>query len=149
MNAVVAESRLRRFLFVVVIGMCIGTIVELIFQEHYKEKTQLIPFVLCGLGMLSAAAVLFRPQRLTIQIVRGVMVLIIAGSLFGIWEHFETNYDNESEMRPNATITDLVLPTLRGAAPMLAPGMLAIAGVLGLAATIYHPVLGNRTDITN
>jgi hypothetical protein len=40
-----------------------------------------------------------------------------------------------------------LLEALTGAAPLLAPGVLALAGVLAIAATYYHPALG-RTPAT-
>ena len=35
----------------------------------------------------------------------------------------------------------MLLKALTGAAPLLAPGILALAGVLAIAATAYHPAL--------
>jgi hypothetical protein len=146
MNSSVIERRLRLFLLVVVAGLCLGTIVELALAEHTKETLQWVPFVISGLAFLSVVVVIIRPRPATIWALRIVMVLAVGGSLLGVWEHLETNYEFESEMRPSAPISEVILPTLQGAAPLLAPGILALGGVLGLAATYYHPAMGKRTD---
>jgi uncharacterized membrane protein len=78
---------------------------------------------------------------------RGVMVLLIAGSLLGMALHYQSNWEFESEMRPNSTAINVLTASMMGAAPLLAPGLLALAGVLGITAVFYHPVLGNRIDI--
>ncbi|MBX3086226.1 MAG: hypothetical protein KF716_31610 [Anaerolineae bacterium] len=146
MSTGVIERRIRLLLLILVAAICVGTVTELILRKHTGETIQFVPFVVSGLGLLSVIAVLVRPQATTIWVLRGVMVLAIGASLLGMWEHLETNYNFESEMRPNAAFTDVIVPTLMGAAPLLAPGILALGGVLGLAATYYHPALGKRTD---
>jgi hypothetical protein len=52
----------------------------------------------------------------------------------------------QTEIRPNAPLVNSVITALSGAAPLLAPGMLGLAGVLGLAATYYHPALGKQAE---
>ena len=146
MNAAVIERRLRRFLLIVVALSCIATFIELILEKHTKELLQFVPFALCVAGFLSVVAVLARPQPLTINILRAVMALVILGSLLGGWEHLESNVDFETEMRPGITAIDAIPAALMGAAPLLAPGILGLAGVLALAATYYHPALGKRSD---
>ena len=148
MNSSVIERRFRLFLLLVVAGLCLGTIVELALAKHTKETLQWVPFVISGLALLSVVAVIIRPQPATIWALRIVMVLAVAGSLLGVWEHLETNYELESDMRPNASFADVLLPTLQGEAPLLAPGILALGGVLGLAATYFHPAMGKRTDLS-
>lgn len=74
------------------------------------------------------------------------MTVVVAGSLLGIYEHLASNVEFESEMRPGAATMDVVVPALEGAAPLLAPGMLALTGVLAIGATYYHPALGKRRN---
>jgi hypothetical protein len=142
MNAAIVERRLRRFLLIVVECLCLGTIVELWLAKHVKDPVQLIPFGLCVVGFLSALAVLLQPQRTTIIVLRIVMIVVVLGSVLGAYEHLASNVEFESEMRPSAAATDVVMPALMGSAPLLAPGILALAGILSIAATYYHPALG-------
>jgi hypothetical protein len=144
MSSTAVEERLRRFLLIIVAFVYLGTLIELVLEEHFKELNQLIPFVLCGLGILAVLAVLFRPQRNTILVMRGIMVVAALGSLLGIYLHLTGNFAFELEMRPNAVPGDVVTQALTGASPLLAPGILALGAVLAIAATYYHPALGTK-----
>lgn len=142
MDAVFFERWIRRFLTIIVVLLCVGTAVELWLEKHYKEIDQLIPFVLCAAGLLSTLAFHWRPSPTTIRILRVVMVVVILGSLLGGFLHLSTNFEFQIEMRPNQSAVDSFFAALMGTAPLLAPGMLGLAGVLGLAATYGHPALG-------
>jgi len=146
MNAVTFERWMRRFLLIIVECLCVGTVIELYLEKHYKETNQLIPFVLCALGFVSVLAVQIRPSRKTIWFLRIVMIAVILGSLLGGYFHLASNIDFQVEMRPNQSAVDSFFAALMGTAPLLAPGMLGLAGVLALAATYYHPALGKRMD---
>ena len=146
MNAVTFERWMRRFLLMIVECLCVGTVIELYLEKHYKETDQLIPFVLCAIGFVSVLAVQWRPSRNTIWFLRIVMIAVVLGSLLGGYLHLSTNIDFQVEMRPNQSAVDSFFAALMGTAPILAPGMLGLAGVLALAATYYHPVMGKRAD---
>jgi hypothetical protein len=144
MNTTTVERRLRTFLFVIAACLCVGTIVELFLLGHTKTLVQLTPFVLCGAGALAVAAALARPKRGTLMALRVVMGLLLLGSLFGMYEHIENNLAFELEIRPNATASDVWLEALKGDSPLLAPGALALAACLAVAATYEHPALARR-----
>jgi len=143
MSAELVVQRLRRFLLVLAGSLCIGTVVELLLVEHREDLVQLIPFVLCGLGLIAVLAALFRPQRATLRGLQIVMGLNILGSLFGVYEHVEHNMAFALEIRPNTTTSAAFWDALSGANPLLAPGILALAAMLALAATYYHPALAD------
>ncbi len=80
------------------------------------------------------------------------MGLVALGSLFGIYQHVVNNLGFYREIHPNAPTGAAVWGALAGASPLLAPGVLALASMLALAATYYHPVLdgmNDRADATN
>ena len=142
MDAQTTLSRLRTFLLAMAIFLFAGTVVELIFQEHTGEPQQLIPFILSGLGIAALAAVLIRPQHSTLVALRVSMLLAILGSAVGLFIHLSANLGFAQEIQPNATTIQLISETLHGASPILAPGMLAVAALMALAATYYHPEFG-------
>lgn len=146
MNAATFERQMRRFLMIIVECLCVGTAVELWLEKHYKETPQLIPFALCALGLVCMLAVQWRPSPATIRVLRIVMILVVLGSLLGGSLHLAANYEFQVEMRPNQSMLDSFFAAFMGTAPVLAPGMLGLAGILALAATYYHPALGNRRD---
>ncbi len=69
------------------------------------------------------------------------MGLIALGSLVGLYEHISNNIAFQLEIQPGSTTAQLIAAGLGGANPLLAPGILAVAAVLALAATYYHPAL--------
>jgi hypothetical protein len=121
--------------------MCAGTILELWLTEHMESPIQFTPFILCGIGLIAVTLALLLPQRLTLIALRFVMSLLLAGGFFGVFQHIQHNVAFELEIRPNATIDAVWFDALRGANPLLAPGVLALAAVIALAATYYHPLL--------
>jgi hypothetical protein len=120
MSAITLERQFRRLLILVELT-CIGAIVELILEKHYKELNQLIPFGLRIFAIITVAGVLLRPGKATINGMRLAMVLLIAGSLIGMALHYQSNWEFEAEMRPNAAMTNVLWLSLMGAAPLLAP----------------------------
>ncbi len=138
-------KRLLRILLLFVACICAGTILELIFAEHTGEVSQFVPFVLSALGLLATGAVWFRPQRQSLLVFRIVMVLMAAGSALGVFLHFTHNFEFELEINQTAEAAEVIIPALFGASPILAPGIMLLAGALGLLAAYYHPGLGSKS----
>ncbi len=141
MNADNILLRLRRFMLALAGLLFLGTLTELFFIEHTEEPAQFIPFGLCALGLVMVALALLRPRRGPLLALRASAALILLGSLFGMWQHIEGNLGFALEINPGASGGALLAAALGGAAPLLAPGVLALAGVLAVAATYYHPAL--------
>jgi len=146
MPTTTVEQRLRTFLFWLAGWMCIGTIIELFLAKHHQDPIQFVPFALCGVGLIAVLVVLRRPQRAQLLALRGLMSLLLLGSLLGVYEHLVNNFAFELDMRPSAVWSDVWFQALRGAAPLMAPGILAVAAVLAIAATYAHPALARRND---
>lgn len=142
------EGRLRVALLLIAGLICIGTPLELLLTEHYTEIPQLIPFGLCGLGLVALVAALIRPGRGVLRALRVAMTLLAGSGLLGIVLHLVNNYAFELEIRPGTAAADVLIPALKGANPLLAPGVLALAGLLAILATYYHPLLGKRAEAT-
>ncbi|HKR01519.1 MAG TPA: hypothetical protein VJT09_12650 [Pyrinomonadaceae bacterium] len=142
MTDAVVLLRLRRFLLTVSAMLFCGTVVELWLVGHDETIVQLIPFALCGLGLLIVVAVLLRPRRAVLMPLRACMGLILLGSLFGIYQHIAGNVEFQREVNPNATGREVLMGAVGGGNPLLAPGVLALAAVLAMAATYQHPALG-------
>ncbi|MDZ7771185.1 MAG: hypothetical protein U5K31_00315 [Balneolaceae bacterium] len=131
----------RRFLLGLSALVFAGTIPELIFSEHTGSLMQWLPFVLCGAGLASVAAVWFRATPSLLKSHRLLMVLITAGGAFGVYEHLYHNYLFEVEIRPSAGFWEAMGHALFGSSPLLAPGILTLGAVLALAFTWRHPLL--------
>lgn len=146
MRPEVTLARLRRFLLALPAVMLAGAVVELLLVEHTEDPLQLTPFVLCGLGALGAVAALVRPARPSLWALRVLMLLVAAGSLLGVYLHVESNYQLEREVYPDKPATQLMLGALGGGNPLLAPGVLAVAALLAVAATYQHPALARAAS---
>ncbi|MEO8434923.1 MAG: hypothetical protein ABI596_08515 [Pyrinomonadaceae bacterium] len=148
MSAVVSAAevllRLRRFLLVLSVSLFGGALIELWLVGHTKDTIQWLPFALCILGSLAVLLVLFRPGPGTIKALRICMAPVALGTLLGIYLHVEGNISFAREIEPNSPTTDLVLKGLAGANPLLAPGILAVAAVLAVAATYRYTAGGQK-----
>ena len=135
MNDAVTLARLRSFLLGLTAVMLLGAIVELILAGHTESPMQLVPFALCGAGLVALATVRLRPGRGSILTLRVIMATLALGSLLGMSQHFLSNLELARETRPTAAASQLLVATVTGGAPLLAPGLLAAAAAIAIAAT--------------
>ena len=140
MNPAEVLRRLRRFLLLLSIMMFGSGLIELWLVAHTEEVIQLAAFALAGAGALAALLVLLRPGRASVQILRTCMIVVVLGSIFGVYEHVAGNVAFEREIHPHADNAQLLSRGLRGGNPLLAPGVLAIAAVVAWSATYRHDV---------
>jgi fatty acid desaturase len=140
MTAIEVLRRLRRFLLLVTVLLFGGALTELWLVRHTQEAIQWLAFAFAILGAFAALLVLFRESRATLLIFRVCMVVVALGSLFGIYEHVTGNVAFQREIRPDSSTAQLISSGLRGGNPLLAPGVLAVAAILGLSATYRQGV---------
>ena len=138
MSAAEVLRRLRLFLLALSSMLFAGTISELIFVNHTEDAIQWVAFGLAGIGLLVTLAFLIHRRRITLVILRMSMILVILGSGFGVYQHVSNNIAFEREIQPNSTFGHLIWKGVSGANPLLAPGTLAIAGLLALAGAYKH-----------
>lgn len=141
MNHETVLARLRWFLLLLSAALLTGTLLELWLTQHTEDFVQWIPHVLCVVGLAAILVVMVRPVRGAVLCLRTLMVLVVAGALFGVYEHVGNNLAFEREINSTAGGGESILAALGGANPLLAPGILAVAAVLALAASYYHPAL--------
>ena len=70
--------------------------------------------------------------------------LLAAGA--GIFFHLKANVEFELELRPSIERGELIVETLKGAMPALAPVAMAQLGLLGLLVSFRHPSLNARVS---
>ena len=144
MNSDVLLAQLRKFLLIISAGIFVMTVTELFFLSHWTETIQFLPFALSGLGLLTLAFAYFRPSRGTLKTMNWSMIVIGACSFIGFYEHMANNLAFQIEIQPNATTWELIVATFEGANPILAPGILLLGAVIGLAAIYKHPALEGK-----
>jgi len=134
MNSEQSLARIRQFLLIISAGVFVMTVTELFFLSHWTETIQILPFVLSGWGLIALLLAYFRPSPATIKFLRWSMIVIGLCSLIGIYEHMSNNLGFQMEIQPNSTTWELVLATLEGANPVLAPGILMLGAAIGWTA---------------
>lgn len=142
------EAQLRQFLLALAGVMCLGTIVELWLAGHTQEPLQWVPFGLSAVGLAAVVAFWRWPSPTTVWALRVAMAAVILGSLVGVLLHLNGNLEFALETQPGADSLTTFWMALRGGAPALAPGILAITAALAGAATHRHPVLEARERVT-
>jgi hypothetical protein len=125
---------LRRVLLLIVIVGIMGTGLELLFIGHFEDPVQLVPIGLLPAGLIALAWHASRRSRASVRVVRLLMALFVASGVLGVGLHYRGNQEFELEMYPAMAGMELVQETLTGATPVLAPGSMALLGLVGLAA---------------
>ena len=130
------ETTRRLLLGVLVFGMA-GTSTELWFMNHYEDWKQLIPFA--GMGMSLLTLLWFGVTRSSgaTRLFRTCMFLLMVIGATGTILHYRANMEFQLEMDPTMGGMALLLKALHAKAPpALAPGNMALFGLLGLISTL-------------
>ena len=136
-----ALAALRRFLLVTLIVGTAGMGAELLLIGHVEGRLQVLPVLLLALACLSLVWLAARPSRAAVRGVQALMTLSVLSGVAGIVLHYQGNTAFELEMYPDMAGLELVQKTLTGATPVLAPGSMALLGLVGLAAVLRHPLI--------
>lgn len=128
------ERWYRQFLLLLSFSTFVFIPLELVLSGHTEGLIQWVPFIASGCGIITLLLWKFYPNQGTVTAVRLVMLSVCATCAWGMYEHFIHNLEFELEIRPGSTVLDVLWPTLSGASPLLAPGILLLAGIMALAA---------------
>ena len=138
-----SEAWRRLALYLLLISTA-GISAELVLLEHYADPWQWMPLALLALGLLMAGALALGATPARVRALRVVMVAQVLVAGLGIFLHLRSNVVFELELRPGVGGRELMVETLRGAIPALAPGAMAQLGLLGLLVCFRHPALAER-----
>jgi len=153
-EAVKLVALYRRVLTWLGAGTALGACAELAMLRHWQGPVQLVPWAVLAALLLAAVAWLTRRSAATARILQGTAVVAALGSAFGVYEHVGANlaagplsgryaagWESMSAVSQLwAAATESV-----GAAPVFAPGMVGLAGVL-LWLAAFRWVPGNRAS---
>ncbi len=132
---------IRRIILALVLLGILGLVPELLLLKHTESVSQVIPFVVLGVGLVSTGVLWFRPTRRALRVFQGVMLLFVATGLLGLYFHLRGNVEFEQEQDPTLRGLALLWQALQGGIPTLAPGAMVQLGLLGLAFAYRHPLL--------
>lgn len=143
----------RQLLTLIGIGTVLGAFAELASLRHWGSPAQLIPWVLLTILLIAALAWSLTRTTVTVRILRGAAIVAVLGSAFGVFEHIQANLESGPlDARYSATWATMSTPAQLwtaasggvGPSPLLAPGMIGLAGVLLWLATLGWT--GNSPD---
>ena len=137
--SVSVEARLRGILCSLAIFAFLFTPVELLLLEHTGDWVQLIPFAACFFGLVAAGWVLVEPSAMRIRNARLLSGAVVLTALIGSIRHLLHNLELELELHADTSWMEALWPSLHGAAPFLAPGILILGALMVLGATYRHP----------
>lgn len=137
----IGTHRLRRLLLAIFALGILGTGAELVLLEHYESWQQWLPLAVLAIGLAGTAAVHHRPGRGSVLALRVIATAFLLSGALGIYFHIEANVEFERELDATVGGSELVREALTGAMPALAPGSMALLGLIGLVITAGHPAL--------
>lgn len=142
-------ASIRKLLFAGLVLGVVGTAGELVLLRHIDMPTQWIPFGVLGVLGVVLAWHGMNPSRASVRAMQVLMaVLLVTGGL-GVALHLDGNFDFERELHPGEQGFELLRKTVAGATPALAPGSLALLGLIGFAQTYRHPSATGATRQEN
>ena len=139
-NAAPVEVWRRLTLLLFLFGTA-GTAIELLLLEHFEDPWQWAPLALLAAGTVGAGYLGLRPSRGAVLTLRALTVSYLVAAALGLYLHVESNVEFELELHPTMSGSELIVETLMGAIPALAPGAMAQLGLLGLIICFRHPAL--------
>jgi len=125
------ERRLRILLLALFLLTLLGAGTELLLTSH-TEGWQLIPVILIMLGVVALGWFAIDRNKTCLKLFQGIMVCFILSGAVGVLLHFNSNEEFALEVYPGLDGLDLLWKSIKGAAPILAPGIMVQLGVLGL-----------------
>jgi hypothetical protein len=133
---------IRRVLIATWFAGTLGIGAELLLLGHFETWIQVVPLVLLGLGLVAVLWQLAAPRAASVRALQALAILFLAAGVFGVGLHYDGNSALELEKSPSAAGLDLARKALTGPSPVLAPGSMALLGLVGLSYTYRHPQLG-------
>jgi len=130
-------ATIRRLLLALLVFGMAGTTAELWLMGHYEDWKQIIPFGVMALSTLTGFW--FGSARTTssTNMFRLSMLLLMVAGATGSVLHYRANMEFQLEMDPSLGGVALLLKVLHAKAPpALAPGNMALLGLLGLVSTL-------------
>ena len=137
---------IRRFLLGSLLVGIAGTAAELLLLGHVDSAAQWIPIVALAVAVPLLLWHVARPTSLTVRLIQILMGAFILVGGVGVGLHYDGNVEFERELHPKDAGLTFLRHTIAGATPVLAPGSMALLGLLGIAHTYRHPSAGGRIE---
>jgi len=142
-------ERLRRWLIGVLVFGLLGTITELLLLEHYEKPLQFVPLVLIAAAFATLAWHVKRRDESSLRWLKIIMALFVLAGFAGVAAHFEGSAEFQLELDPMIGTWELIQKILHAQAPpLLAPGVMMVFGLIGLA-YVYSDARYRRSEVND
>ena len=131
----------RRALSILLVAGLLGTALELVLMDHLEDWWQRVPLALIAAALGVLGWHFLARSKASIHALRVVMLLFLASAALGIILHTKGNREFALETKPGLAGGEMLTEMLTGAFPALAPGTMALLGLIGLLVTWRHPTL--------
>jgi hypothetical protein len=127
-------AALRRLLLWLLLFGLLGTATELLLMGHDEDAWQLIPLAVIAIAAIASVAMAVTRHRAGVaRVFRLAMILLIVSGGLGTVLHYRANMEFKLEIDPSMGGFALFSSVMRAKAPpALAPGNMALLGLLGL-----------------
>jgi len=127
---------LRRLILILLGCGLAATALELWLIGHHEDARQLVPLVVTLPALAALIWHAAAPGRASTAAFRLAALVLIVSGVAGIYLHYTGNREFQLELDPSLAGLALMEKILHAKAPpALAPGHMALLGLLGLAAT--------------
>lgn len=144
-------AALRRLLLWLLLFGLVGTATELVLMGHDEDAWQLIPLAVIAIASIASVAMAVTRHRAGLaRVFRLAMILLIVSGGLGTVLHYRANMEFKLEMDPSMGGFALFSSVMRAKAPpALAPGNMALLGLLGLvcAYRLDSPSLSKKESL--
>ncbi len=128
-------ATIRRLLLALLCLACVGTTTELWMMGHHEDPWQWAPLAVMVMCAACAVWVFTTWAGPAVRTLRVLMVVLILTGMTGAFMHYRANMEFQLEMDPSLGGIELMSKILHAKAPpSLAPGNMALIGLIGLVA---------------
>jgi cation transport ATPase len=128
-------ASIRRYLLLLVCLACVATTTELWMMGHHEDPWQWAPLAVMTVSVAGALWVMATWSASAVRVFRVLMVVLMIAGAVGAVLHYRANMEFQLEMDPSLGGLALMEKVLHAKAPpSLAPGNMALVGLIGLVA---------------
>ena len=133
---------IRRILLVALALGLVGTGGELILLDHVEQLSQWVPVLLIFCALATIGWYLVGGGSACLRVLQLLMIVSMIAGFAGFYFHYRGSAEFKLESNPTLAGWDLFWAALRSKAPPpLAPGIMIVLGMVGLAFAYRHPAL--------
>lgn len=139
MAAPTSQPAFRELLCLLAAGVAAAVMVELALIAHWHGRSQTMAWVAGWSGLTAAWLVTGPTGPRRLRAAQGLAAATVVISVIGAVMHLDKNLAFVTELHPDQGLSSRLVDAARGGLPLLAPGSLAVPGLLVALAAWRHP----------